>query len=68
MEDLPEKIKNYLLRQADKMTAWIGFIGICLQLLGLQSVMFFLFIALITLPETQFSDVFKAWTKKIRAK
>lgn len=61
-----DKVKSYLLGQADKMTAWIGFIGLCLIFLGLHSVLIFLFVLLIVLPETQFSEIFKGWTKKLR--
>jgi hypothetical protein len=61
-----EKFKNYLLGQADKTTAWIGVIGICLPLLGLQSVMFLLFIALIVLPQENFTDFFKKRTQQLR--
>lgn len=61
-----DKVKNYLLGQADKMTAWIGFIGLCLIFLGLHSVLVFLFILLIILPDTTFSEIFKVWTKKLR--
>lgn len=61
-----EKFKDYLLEQADKLTAWIGFIGIILQFFHLQSLMFFLFIALIVLPANNFSDFFASQTKKLR--
>lgn len=61
-----EKIKKYLLAQADKMTAWIGFIGVLLLLAGMHSLLIVLFVALIALPESQFSEIFKAWTKKIK--
>ncbi|MBP3955371.1 hypothetical protein J8F10_08770 [Gemmata sp. G18] len=61
-----EQVKNYLLGQADKLTAWIGCIGLVLLFLGFTSILALLFIALVVLPEAQFSQVFKAWTAKLR--
>ena len=61
-----DKFTGYLLNQADKLTAWIGIIGLVLLFLGLNSLLFALFIALIILPEAHFSDAFKGWTKKLR--
>ncbi len=60
------KVIAYLLEQLNKTTAWVGIIGIALQMLGMQSVMFVLFILLIVLPETSFSNTFKEWTQKLR--
>lgn len=62
-----KKITNYLLGQADKMTAWIGFIGLILLFSHFTSALLLLFIALIVLPEAQFSDLFKEWTKSLRS-
>lgn len=59
-------IKNYLLAQADKTTAWIGAIGLVLALLGFTNLMVFLCLALIVLPEGQFSEAFKKWTQAIK--
>ncbi len=59
-------IKKYFLDQLDKSTAWIGFIGLIFLLIGWATGLFFLFIALIMLPEAHFSEKFKAWTKAIR--
>lgn len=61
-----DKFKDYLLGQADKMTAWVGFIGLLLFFTGFHSLLFVLFIALIVLPEDRFSEQFKAWTAKLR--
>ncbi len=61
-----DKIKDYLLGQADKMTAWIGFLGLALYFVGLHSALVFLFLLLIVLPESQFSEIFRGWTKKLR--
>ncbi|MFO0958224.1 MAG: hypothetical protein U0800_12495 [Isosphaeraceae bacterium] len=61
-----DKLKDYLLGQLDKLTAWIGLIGLALHFLGFNNLLVFLFVALIILPESQFSDVFKKWTKDIR--
>lgn len=61
-----DKVKNYLLEQADKLTAWIGFVGMILLFLNLHSFLFLLFIALIALPEAHFSSVFKNWTSQLR--
>ena len=55
-----EKFVNYLKAQMDKTTAWIGAIGLVLFFLGLHSLLFVLFILLIILPESNFSD----WAKK----
>lgn len=60
------KIKKYLLSQADKLTAWIGFIGLALLFVNWTSALFILFVALVVLPEAKFSDTFKEWTKKIK--
>lgn len=59
-------IKNYLLKQADKLTGWIGVIGLLLLFLGLHSFLFMLFVALIVLPEGKFSNLFKSWTTELR--
>lgn len=61
-----DQVKDYLLGQADKMTAWIGFIGLVLLFLGFTSILALLFVALVVLPETQFSQVFKGWTQTLR--
>lgn len=61
-----DKLKTYLLGQLDKMTAWIGLIGLALHFFGFNSLLVFLFVGLIVLPESQFSDVFKKWTNDIR--
>jgi hypothetical protein len=62
-----DKLTDYLLGQADKMTAWIGFLGIVLYLTGFHSLLIFLFLGLIALPEAQFSTLFQGWTTKLRA-
>lgn len=61
-----EQIKTYLLGQADKLTAWIGCIGLVLLFLGFTSILALLFVALVVLPEAHFSQVFKGWTTKLR--
>jgi len=61
-----EQVKNYLLGQADKMTAWIGLIGLALLFLRFTSILALLFVALVVLPETQFGQVFKVWTVELR--
>lgn len=61
-----DKITNYFLKQADKMTAWIGIIGLILLFLHLGGFLFILFIALIVLPQDEFSKVFAGWTKELR--
>lgn len=61
-----KKFIAFILEQLNKTTAWVGIIGITLQLLGLQSVMFVLFILLIVLPESNFSSTFKEWTERLR--
>ena len=61
-----ESIINYLTAQLDKMTAWIGLIGLVLTFLGFHGALTTLFLLLIVLPESQFSEMFKKWTKGIR--
>lgn len=61
-----EKFKKYLLDQLDKTTAWIGLIGLILLFVGWGSALFFLFVALIFLPETHFSEKFKQWTNLVK--
>lgn len=61
-----DRVKNYLLSQLDKTTAWIGVIGLTLQFLGLGSFLFLLFVFLVFLPESSFSNLFKKWTGEIR--
>lgn len=63
-----QKIKDYLLAQADKLTAWIGFIGIILLFLHLHSFLVLLFLALIALPQDSFSGIFSKWTTQLRSK
>lgn len=63
-----EKALNYLLAQADKVTAWIGFIGIALLLLNLTSFLALLFLALIILPQDSFSKTFAQWASNLREK
>lgn len=59
-------IKKYLLTQANKSTAWIGFLGLLFLILHLYSFLFLLFMMLIVFPESRFSDTFKDWTQKIK--
>lgn len=66
MDEYFKKAWAYLLGRADHLTAWIGFIGLVLQFLNLQSVMFILFIALLVLPEAQFNLFAREATKKLR--
>ena len=67
MPEFFEKVWAYLLGRADNLTAWIGVTGLALQFLNLQSLMFALFIALLVLPEAQFTSLTRDMTKKIRA-
>lgn len=60
------KLISYLLSRADSVTAWIGFIGIVLQFLKLDHLLEILFLALIVLPEGNFSALFKNLTEKIK--
>jgi len=50
----------------DKMSARIGWIGLALLFLGFTSILALLFVALVVLPETQFSRALKAWTTEHR--
>lgn len=66
MEKLLEKAWASFMGRADEMTTWVGAIGLFLQFIGWQSGLFFLFVALLVLPDARFSETFKEWTKKIR--
>lgn len=59
-------MREFFIKQLDKTTAWIGLIGLFFLLIGWSSGLFFLFIALILLPETSFSEKFRNWTGKIK--
>lgn len=64
-----EKIKKYLLAQADRTIAWIGALGFILEILlhsQPSGIMLALFAALIAVPDTHFSEIFTGWTKKLR--
>lgn len=60
------KILKYCINQLDKIQAWIGVIGIVLLLLGAHSILFFLFILLIVLPEQSLKEMFSKWTAGLR--
>lgn len=60
------RITEYFLNRADNVTAWIGVIGLILLALHLGSFLFILFIVMIILPETSFSNLFGGWTKELR--
>lgn len=66
IDKIVDKVQKYMLAQLDKLTAWIGLIGLILQALHMQSFLFILFVALIALPEGNFSAVFKKWTKSLK--
>lgn len=66
MEKVLTKIKNYIVSRLDQTTAWVGLIGLVLLMLGLHSFLFILFVLLVCLPESSFSDIFKKWTGDIR--
>lgn len=63
-------IKNYLLGRTVSAPAWIGFIGIILELLlhlgNISSLMLVFFVLLIALPEAKLTGLFGEWTKKIK--
>lgn len=59
---------EFLCKKLDSLTAWIGAIGLVLFLIHWQSALFILFIALIVLPESKFSDFFKKAAKEVRVK
>lgn len=56
---------KYIRAQANKTTAWIGAIGLVLLFFGLHGVLWGLALALIVLPEAQFTELFKKWAGKI---
>lgn len=60
------KYLNLLIKQLDKTTAWVGIIGLTLLILGLHSVLFFLFILLVVAPEASLKDMFMKWTASIK--
>lgn len=66
MDTVTRWLVGYLLQQANKTTAWIGFIGVFLTLLHLYSVLFFIFILLIVMPEANFSNTFREWAKDLQ--
>lgn len=62
---MTKTILNFIKKQLNKTTAWIGLVGIFFQLINLYSGLFFLFVALIFLPESSFSETFKKWSESI---
>jgi len=61
-----QRFIDYLIAQLDKATAWIGVLGLILYYLNLHTALILLFILLVILPESQFSEMFKKWTSEIR--
>lgn len=63
-------MKNYLLSRAESLTAWIGIIGLVLEVVlhmgHTSTIMVILFILLIVLPEANFRTLFADWTKSIK--
>lgn len=63
-------IKKYLLGRADSITAWVGFLGFVLEIVlhlgNVSTIMLILFLLLIVLPEANFRDLFKSWSKNIK--
>lgn len=62
-----ERIWSYILSQLDKTTAWVGLIGIVLYCIHLHTLLIALFVALIILPEGNFSAAFKKMTAGLRS-
>lgn len=61
-----EQVKDYLLGQADKLTAWIGVVCLVLLFFGFHSLLAAFLVALVALPQEQFSDFFKKRTQQLR--
>lgn len=63
-------IKKYLLGRAESLAAWIGFLGVILEIIlhmgNVSTLMLVLFVALIIMPEVKFKDLFNGWTKRIK--
>lgn len=63
-------MKKYLLGRMESLSAWIGMVGIILEIvlhLGHTSlVMLLLFVALIVIPEASIRELFKEWTTKVK--
>lgn len=60
-------VVKYILSQLDKTGAWVGIIGMVLLFINAHSLLFFLFVLLIVLPEQNFSEIFKKWTVYVRS-
>jgi len=62
-------LKKYLITRATSMLAWVGAIGIVLEILlhlgSISVLMLVFFVALIAAPEQWFHNLFKGWAKKL---
>ena len=61
------KFVKYLFNRLDNTTAWIGIIGLTLMLLQFHTALIILFVLMFVLPEGNFSDLFKGWTRELRS-
>lgn len=62
-------IKKYLVSRATSMLAWVGAIGLVLEILlhlgNVSTLMLVFFVALIVAPESWFHERFRAWSKEL---
>jgi hypothetical protein len=61
-------MNEFLCKKMDSLTAWIGTIGIFLALFRWETGLLILFVLLIFLPESKFSDFFKKVSGEIKEK
>lgn len=65
-----EKLEAYLLSRTESTSAWIGFIGLILEIVlhlgNVSTIMVVLFVLLIVLPENTIKSVFASLTAKVK--
>ena len=61
-------MNEFICKKLDSLTAWIGAIGLVLLIIHWTSALFILFVALIIMPESKFSDFFKKAAKEVKEK
>jgi hypothetical protein len=66
-----EKLKAYLLSRTESTAAWIGFVGILMEIVlhmgNISVLMIVLFVLLIVLPEKTIKDWFAGWSSKVKS-
>lgn len=65
-------VEKYLLGRAESTTAWIGFIGLILEVFlhlgNTSTIMLVLFAILLVAPEDAIKEQFAKWTKNIKTR